>query len=33
MLESFTDHDELVSELLRDTLPEDFDRDLCVEAE
>jgi len=32
-LESFTDHDELVSELLRDTLPEDFEQKLWVEAE
>lgn len=32
-LESFTDHDELVSELLRDTLPERDDPTLYVEAE
>jgi hypothetical protein len=32
-LESFTDHDELESELLRDTLPENFDLKLWVEAE
>jgi len=33
VLESFTDHDELVSELVRDTLPENFDLELWVEAE
>ena len=33
VLESFTDHPELESELLRDTLPESFDQELWVEAE
>lgn len=32
-LESYTDHDELVQELLRDTLPENFELKLWVEAE
>ena len=32
-LESFTDHDELVQELLRDTLPENLDMELWVEVE
>jgi len=32
-LESYTDHDELEYELLRDTLPEDFEQKLWVEAE
>jgi hypothetical protein len=32
-LEPFADHDELVSELLRDTLPERDDPTLYVEAE
>lgn len=33
VLESFTDHDELVQELLRDSLPENFELKLWVEAE
>jgi hypothetical protein len=33
VLESYTDHAELVSELLRDTLPENFDMELWVEVE
>jgi hypothetical protein len=33
VLESFTDHPELESELLRDTLPENFDLKLWEEAE
>jgi hypothetical protein len=32
-LEPFTDHDELVQELLRDTLPENFELKLWVEAD